>query len=78
MVVVDDASQHVPAFHRTYLASTFHRNGAVLLDTLVWATPVVVVHMFAQHTPRMSFPQYQHPVQTLFSCAPNPAFSAAT
>jgi hypothetical protein len=42
VIVVDDATQYIPAFHRSFVARTPDRYWTALLDPLV-CTPAVVI-----------------------------------
>lgn len=75
IVVVDDASKHSAAFHRTFAVGTLDWYWTALVDALMWSGSFVVVHVLLHYTPQVSLIEDQHPVESLFSCTPEPSLS---
>jgi hypothetical protein len=67
MVVMQQATQDVPAMNNTILAALRFRNRDLLLKPLVWAGFVVEGHVLDPDPAQMRFAHNQKAVQTLLS-----------
>jgi hypothetical protein len=76
-VFADQAAEPVPAqnTHSGHFGSRMRAlGGPFLLQCPVWPVRVVVIDIFAQDQPQVSFAGDQHPVQALAAGAAHPTF----
>src|SRR5437868_6086245 len=74
MIVVDNASQDITAFHRAFFMGMLNWYWVALLDALVWTRLIVVFNVFPHHTPQVTLARYQQLIQTFLAGRADPSF----